>query len=343
MGPDFYRMHQKALIPLKMQDTEFSPARFLEDMNQLNLPEFAAFVRKNGLSGLWQNWLEGCSPHAVCAEFSATVAIDTRRTIAMQLAQEPVLRQVSEILNDAETGYFLAKGAILCRTIYSKPWMRPFVDIDLFVKKDDKERVTRLLLGAGFEALPLPETLSHELKLRRANADVDLHWHVLRPGRYRPGLMNWLFENRKKSGPYWGLNATAHLFLMLVHPPITKYLISPTSMLIHQADQTRLIASGKVDWNELEKALNRSGIRTAAWSSLYLLRRLTQIEAPEGFEQRIRPAKAKAWYLQQWIDQEWITRFFGQQWLVKGFFNLALQDTLADMARALIQLRKSEG
>ena len=328
---------------MRMRVAEISPACLLLELNDINQPEFAAFVRKNGLSGLWHSQVMGNKLQTSAPEFAKIVAADTRQIIAMQLVQEPALHNVSEILNEAEICHFLAKGTMLRRTVYSKPWMRPSVDIDLFVKLDERERTIQLLTDAGFEALPLPETLSHELKLSRANADVDLHWHLLRPGRYRPALMNWLFENRLKSGGYWGLNATAHLLLMLVHPPITKYLISPTSMLIHLEDQARLIEGGKVDWIELEKALSQSGIRTAAWSSLYILRRLTEVEAPERFEQRIRPGRVKTWYLRQWIDGNWITRLFGQQWMVKGFFNLALQDSPTDMFRALSQLRKSTG
>ena len=63
--------------------------------------------------------------------------------------------------------------------------------------------------------------------------------------------MDWFFDHRLDANGFQALDDTASLLVMLIHPAITKYLLSPTSMLIHLVDQSRLIARGNVDWNEL--------------------------------------------------------------------------------------------
>jgi hypothetical protein len=182
----------------------------------------------------------------------------------------------------------------------------------------------------GFQALIDPDTFSHELTLRKDKVMIDLHWHLFRPGRARPGLDEWLFEHVEKHAGTPGLDATASLLVMLVHPAITKYLLSPTSMLIHQVDQAKLIESGKVEWSGLEQALHGFGIRTAGWASLYVLHKLAGIEAPKGFRKRIQPGALHRQYLQQWIDRAWVTRLFNRRWLVAGLFSLTLQDSASD-------------
>jgi hypothetical protein len=254
-----------------------------------------------------------------------------------------VLDKAAEALNDSDVRWFLAKGADLKRSIYAEPSLRPTADIDLFVEKHNRETAIAVLKAVGFDPHPLAETLRHEIKMSKHGADVDLHWHLLRPGRHRPGLLDWLFSHREKFGDYWGLDATASLLVMLVHPAITKYLLSPTSMLIHQVDQARLVQSGNVDWEELHAALEKYGLKTAAWSSLYVLRKLGGIETTQEFEARIRPGRLKENYLKAWIDRAWITRWFDRRWLVSGFFSLGLQDSLDDAVTALYsKIRKSK-
>jgi len=304
--------------------------------------DFVEFLYRQGLHTLWLEILTRNS-HTSSNNLSLVDKLRqrTQNQVARELPQNVLLAEAHEMLEAAQIGYFVAKGVQLKNTIYREAIHRPSSDIDLFVHSRDRTAAINCLLEAGFTSLPQPETISHELMLSKHNSEIDLHWHLMRPGRYRPGLMDWLFDHRQKFGPYWGLDATASLLVMLAHPAITKYLISPTSMLIHQVDQARLIQSGKVVWAELYDALDRYGLKTAAWSSLYLLRKLADIEAPERLEQHLRPGLLHGAWLRQWIDRAWITRFFEHRWLVSGLFNLALQDSIGDAVGALKQRNKA--
>ncbi|MBT8039537.1 MAG: nucleotidyltransferase family protein [Gammaproteobacteria bacterium] len=305
----------------------------------INTREFAAFLQRQHLQTAWLGLIERGGASAEYESLAEHLKSAAKAWAILELPQRRLLTETHRILNISEVDYFFAKGAHLRHVIYDNPQERSAIDIDLFVKEADTDRAIAAFEAAGYESRPLAETISHELKLTRHNGDIDLHWHLLRPGRIRPGLMSWLFSRRERFGDFWGLDDTASLLVMLVHPAITKYLLSPTSMLIHQVDQARLIERGRVDWKALEDVLGRSGARTAAWSSLYVLRKLGGICAPHDLEEKLSPGRIHRWYLRQWIDRAWITQFFEKRWLVAGFFSLALQDSLTDAIQAMRALR----
>jgi hypothetical protein len=329
MTSDPYTLHRATLGPVLRNDS-------LQPAFELRGPqELASFLIKEGLHGLWfeRLRLEACDGRG--EELRAIIGKTLKVQLARDLAAGQLMKETNRLLCEHDIPYFIAKGGQLKRTIYGQTWHRAAVDIDLFVREVDRDRAVQLMTDSGCRASPLKATLSHELKLTRYTADIDLHWHLLRPGRARPGLMGWLFDRRERFGDYSGLDATACVLVMLIHPPITKYLISPASKLIHMVDLARLAERAEVDWEALEVALNRFGVKTAAWSSAYLLRSLTSIDLPNGLEARIRPRPSHAAYLKRWIDRGWISRGFQRRWLVAGFFNLALQDKFEDMVRAL--------
>ena len=338
-GHDPYALHRIALGALLERRL---PGRS-ESGETADVAEFATFLYRQHLQAAWMRLIEqdGASPeHQPLAEHLREAA---KAWALLELPQQRLMTEAHRILDTAGIDYFFAKGAHLRHVIYDDPLERSAIDIDLFVKESDRDRAIALFQQASFETHPLAETISHELKLTRHNGDIDLHWQLFRPGRLRPGVMDWLFSRRERFGEFWGLDDTASLFVMLVHPAITKYLLSPTSMLIHQVDQARLIGRGRVDWKELESIFERSGTRTAAWASLYVLRTLAGVQAPENIEETLRPGRIRRGYLRQWIDRAWITRWFERRWLVAGLFSLALQDTASDAVRALRSLRRERG
>lgn len=332
-----YELHRIALLPVL--------SGYLPDGGLPSLPvseaEFVAFLSSQRLQASWLKLIGQTGAKEEYPDLLTGLGHAAKAWALRELPQRHLMEEAHRRLDAVGIDYFFAKGAHLRHVIYDDPLERSAIDIDLFVKEADRDRAIALFRQAGFEAHPLAETISHELKLTRHNGDIDLHWQLLRPGRIHPGLMDWLFTRRERFGAFQGLDDTASLLVMLVHPAITKYLLSPTSMLIHQVDQARLIERGRVDWAELQNVLGWSGTRTAAWASLYVLRMLGGVCAPDDFVQKISPGRIHRWYLQQWIDRAWITRWFEKRWLVAGFFSLALQDSVSDAVGALRSLRRS--
>ena len=329
---DSYAQHRLALLPLSAL---VPPADLPATIDTLGAERFFAFLSRHGLGQVWRVYLEGLHPSSQLEQWMTPLRENARLTAAHQMIQRRAVAQLAELLRENEIAWFLFKGADLREWLYHDPVLRPVSDIDFFIDAADREHVIELAGKLNFELHTNPSTVSHELTLLKKNVSIDLHWHLFRPGRARPGLNTWLFEHREKHDTQIGLDATASLLVMLVHPAITKYLISPTSLLIHAVDQARLIQSGRIDWDELARALNRYGTKTAAWSSLYVLRHLAGLEAPGGFMERIQPGRLHAAYLQQWIDRALITKYFERRRLVAGFFSLALQDSVQDIATAL--------
>lgn len=330
-NPDqHYLLHKLALQPVL--DNEFDFRQI--NLNDIDFQEFADFICHQRLAGIWLDALHKIPDADQYEEFKQALVRICKFNAACELPQRRVMEEAHEILTSANIPYFFAKGVQLREMVYDQPWLRPAHDIDIFVSAGHQNDAIRLFQEGGFKANPRPETLTHEIKLSKYNCDVDLHWHLMRPSRYRPHLDHWLFQHTEKFGEYWGLDATASLLVMLTHPPITKYLISPSSMLIHQVDQLKLIQNKKIDWPVLEQALGESGLKTAAWSSLYLQYRLTNTLVNHEFMQSIQPGRLKMDYLRYWIDKAWISRFFDQRWLVSSCFNLMLQDNAKDIIKA---------
>ena len=106
---------------------------------------------------------------------------------------------------------------------------------------------------------------------------IDLHWHLLRPGRTRIDLNNNVFAQRQAFGEFAGLSNEAALLVMLIHPAITKYVNGSASSLRHLVDMHRLAQSDGINWDRLIEMLSVSGTRTAAWASLAWLHMLALV------------------------------------------------------------------
>ena len=63
-----------------------------------------------------------------------------------------------------------------------------------------------VLLDAGYSVHAEPANISHEATFRRGAVDIDLHWHLLRPGRTRVDLTAELLARRQRIKGQWGLS-----------------------------------------------------------------------------------------------------------------------------------------
>jgi hypothetical protein len=330
---EFYSFHKLALKPLLGDRIETT----IDDLpKSFNLKEFSIFLCQQRLQCLWVEALGSIEMPRHFLSFKNDLSNACKLNIARELPQKRAMKDAHNLLTSAEIPYFFFKGTHLREVIYQQPWHRPAVDIDVFVNETNRDIVLNEFKQQAFIPSLTAETLSHELKISKHTTNIDLHWHLMRPTRYRPGLNEWLFAHREQFGDFWGLDHTASLLIMLTHPAITKYLISPTSMLIHQVDQFRLLQSNRIDWEVLLSALNEFGLRTAAWSSVYLLSKLADSTLNVEFGSSIQPGRIKSGYLRAWVNRGWVTRLFDARWLVAGGFNFALQDSLHDSVRAAI-------
>ena len=124
---------------------------------------------------------------ATHGSFRESLNAIVRQAAAREL---PAARQLS-VICDAARGagidLLLLKGAALAYTHYSKPWLRPRNDVDLFVRVADLARAEAVLVSLGYRREPEADAelwtgQRHYAKATAAaSVHVDLHWRVANP------------------------------------------------------------------------------------------------------------------------------------------------------------------
>jgi glycosyltransferase involved in cell wall biosynthesis len=108
--------------------------------------------------------------------------------LAIESVRERELERVLSSLAAAGLPALVAKGAAFAYSIYPQPHLRPRVDTDLLVRRDDVPRVIAALTGLGYEraAQNVGELVSHQVALGRVDRHgvwhaVDVHWKIANP------------------------------------------------------------------------------------------------------------------------------------------------------------------
>jgi hypothetical protein len=159
----------------------------------------------------------------------ASLRADLRAAAVVEAARERELREVLAALAKARVRPVLLKGAVLSRTHYPRPELRPRTDTDLLIAAAARDATTHVLVGLGYQQVvetagPLttgqfhlhkcdPLGLFHALDIHyrisnvRAFADVLSYEELARDGRPVPSL-----------GPHaWGPSPVHALIIACVH------------------------------------------------------------------------------------------------------------------------------
>ncbi len=298
----------------------------------------------NKLGPLWNELLHRTKKSEQFTEsFLKKIKPTTRLAAISYLAQLQTLFKAATIFKEEAIPYAVYKGVHIREIIYDKPAIRPAADIDILISPFDKERAIRSLTQSGFSCHCLTQNISHEMTLTTDSASIDLHWHILQPGRLRRDMTNDFLATRQEVSNYWGLNTEATLFIMLVHPVFAKYSTTLQSSLIQMVDLIRWTQTQKIDWELLSMWLRQCGVQTAAWVTTDYLQLLTGITLPASFIRTIQPSSTKAAYLRKWIRLNLSSRFFNQRIIIHAGYTLPVHDTIKDAIRAIrtvIQERK---
>ena len=257
---------------------------------------------------------------------------------ARYLAQKRTLKKIHEVLETASINYAVFKGAHVRESAYEQPWLRTTADIDVLVSNKDQSAAIDALRNSGMEYHHNPEVFSHEVTLTNSDTSVDLHWHIMRPGRTRVDMTDSLLKNMELTHGYWGMNPTATLFVLLTHPAINKYVCSPDASLIKLVDLSLWMKHPDVDRDQLLALINAAGLRTAAWSTLFLLHLLTNERDNKELVEELQPGVLQRKYIEFWVSMDLPTLLYSHRFLMRTAFSLSLHDNLSDMIRAVAQL-----
>ena len=266
--------------------------------------------------------------------------ISDQRTIYYN--QTSVLGKLHNILECSNIPYAVIKGAHVREILYSPPWLRPCEDIDILIDPKDKYRVAEVLTERGFKARPDINTIANDLTLSHGRVSVDVHWDILRPGRFRHPLTEYFLSARINQNGYFSLTPEANLFIMLIHPVFKKYLTTPHAYLSRIIDLHSWIAFHSSDWEAVFGLCDNTGLKTAAWLTSTHYGLLTGSPLDEIFVKNVKPPRLKAAYLNRWLKYDLSTRFLGTPLIPQIFFTLAAHDTITSSCRFLLNNRESK-
>lgn len=301
------------------------------------------FVVGQDLGPLWHHALQA---HGLLDSLPPTTAEalrEARMSAAMgYLAQRSALDRIDALFVEAGIVWVAMKGSHVRECAYPDPALRPAGDIDLLIAPADRRRAARVLIDAGYAVHATPANISHEATFSQGLVDLDLHWHMLRPGRTRVDLTAELLARRQRTNGVWGLSDADTLFLMLTHPAFAKYVCSPNMGLARVADFFLWVRERPADWPAVLRLLERAGLRTAAWTTLTWFRMLAPADAHATLDdwlESVRPGRLRAAYLRQWLARDLPTRWLDRPWLIQAGFTLPLHDRPGDVLHALAGLR----
>jgi len=270
---------------------------------------------------------------------------EARMAAAMgYLAQRAALERLDALFAAEGIPWVAMKGAHVRECAYPDPALRPASDVDLLIAPADRRRAARTLVDAGYTVHADPANISHEATFSLGVVDVDLHWHMLRPGRTRVDLTGELLARRQRVNGLWGLSDADTVFLMLTHPAFAKYVCSPNMGLARVADFFLWVGARPVDWPAVLRLLERAGLKTAAWTLLTWFRRLAPRALQgtlDGWIESVRPGRMRAAYLRQWLARDLPTRWLARPFLIQFGFTLPLHDRPGDVLHALAGLHEA--
>jgi hypothetical protein len=296
-------------------------------------PELRELILSQGLGPLWH-------AHMKVEEFRPS----HEHSALAYLAQRAALRQVDELFECAGIAHVVIKGAVTRELVYDFPASRPSADIDVLVAPADRVAAARLLIDAGYRLRLDARNMSHQVTLSRAPVHIDLHWHVVRPGRTRLSLTDALIAGRRRIAGMWAVAETDAVFLLLVHPAFTEHVSAKDQGLLRLADLALWLERRAVDWQPVCDRLRACGVATAAWAMLRRMRSL----APASFHatldspmDQLRPGRIRAAYLGEWLDHDLPRRFARLHTGRLIGFSLLLHDRPRDALRAVDGVRRA--
>jgi Uncharacterised nucleotidyltransferase len=299
-------------------------------------PERFDFLVHHGLAALWADRLADQSALDNVTNHMSDALVAARRTAsAIYLMQSAALSQITAELERENVIYAVLKGVATREEAYAMPALRTAGDIDLLVSPSALAAATQCITQFGFVAQPTDST--HEITFSRGQVAIDLHWDILRPGRTRRPLVGSLLARRVKGAKFWRLSDADTVFLMLVHPAITKYVCSRHMGLNRVLDFLRFTQTRTIHWVDVAQRLDEAGLKTAGWCTLRWIQLLmpAAVIPHVSFTTTIQPGKLRAAYLSFWIFRDLPGRLLDRaNWLIQAAFTLPMHDKLSDAWQA---------
>jgi hypothetical protein len=203
-----------------------------------------------------------------------------------------------QALDRAGLETLVLKGAALAFTVYDRPELRPFGDVDVLVESPAAPEARSILVAAGWRPLrPVTASsfpLRHSLGLtNEAGARVDLHWHALAECCEADADRGfWLRAERRRIGgwPTRVLSPPDQLLHVAVHGlrwsrPPSHHWIADAVMILRRAGPT-------LDWDVLVEEARLRQLAYQMGDALDIVGRVAPADGPARAAARLRAMPA---------------------------------------------------
>jgi len=289
-------------------------------------PQFDLFVIEHGLGPLWHARTE--RPEFRHSRLAAE---------ALFMAQQRAVQQIDSLFETEGIEYAVIKGAANRLANYDAPALRACLDIDLLVRPEHRIDAVLALAGNGFEPQPIARSISREVVMSRNDADIDLHWGLLREGRLRREDVNTMLDRRERAHGIWMLHPDDELFLLLVHAAFAKHLGGWDMGLHRVRDIVVFLKVREYDWAAVCAALSMNGVATAAWATLRWVQILTDPQPVPNLDDMLaalQPGPLRRRWIELWLRQNLSARMSAMHPARLLGFTTFLHDKPGDGLRA---------
>ena len=220
------------------------------------------------------------------------IIAETRANLVNNLRIISRLAEISTKANALGLRMFCFKGPVVGWQAYGSVAVRGAGDIDLWVARDEVERMADLLVelgfrcGSQFRGRDYREFHFHLPFSDNEGFEVEVHWAITRDYAQVPFDFERLWQRREwlelPGLTLWGLRAEDHLLVLLVHG--ARHLWECLIWVCDIAGMVRRYPG--MDWDELLGEAQRLGCLRMALLGLYLAALLLDAPVPAGLLSR---------------------------------------------------------
>ena len=258
-----------------------------------------------------------------------------------QLRAGKQLRDIIGAFAGAGIETIVLNGPALAACYYPDPALRPFIDLDLLVRRADRERALEILFGLGYTHETPGRSLDHlpAVYLAPPSASdvlpVDLHWECVAQsggGRAAEQVADEIWS-RAIPAPAWGIAAR-----MLAPEDLLIYLAA--NFAIHHAltgalwqlDLALVLRRhrGTLDWDAIAARARRWGAASAVYFGLRSLGEHLGVSAPTPTMNRLRPGDLRVTLIDR-LQRPEVPGPARLEYLI----GVAMLDRYSDIARTL--------
>jgi hypothetical protein len=279
----------------------------------------------------------GAAPAAVLARLRAS-------WMGAECQQLLAGKQLRDIIGAFDAGgieSIVLNGPALAASYYPDPALRPFIDLDILVRREDRERALAILLARGYAHEIPGRSLEHVPASYLAPPGgsgllpIDLHWECVAQsagGRAAEQAAEEIWS-RAVPAPTWGQGARTlapeDLLIYLaanfaIHHTLTGALWQLDLALVLRRHR------GTLDWDAIAARARRWGAASAVYFGLRSVGDHLGVSAPTASMNRLRPGDLRV----SLIDRLQRPEVPGPARL-EYLIGVAMLDRYADIARTL--------